>query len=51
MKMDGAKSVTDTADNRKVSGRQAFYLDKSFFERRSEPNRNENPGGSRIIAV
>ena len=49
--MDGAKSFTDTADIRKDCGRQAFCLGRSFSERRSEPNRNENPGGSRIIAV
>ncbi len=49
--MDGAKSFTDTIDNRKVSGRQAFCLGRSLFERTSEPDRNENPGGSRIIEV
>lgn len=49
--MDGAKSITDTVDIRKDCGRQAFCLGRSFFERRSEPNRNENPGDSRIRAV
>jgi len=49
--MDGAKSVTDTTDLCKECGRQAFCLGESIFERRCEPCRNENPGGSRIIAL
>ncbi len=49
--MDGAKSFTDTADIRKDSDRQAFCSGRSFSEKRSEPDRNENPGGSRIIVV
>ena len=46
--MDGAKSVTDTTDIRKDSGRQAFFLDRSFSVRIGGPKRNENPGNSRI---
>ena len=45
--MDGAKSVTDTSDNRKVCGRQALCESKSLFERISESCRNEDPGESR----
>ena len=50
MKMDGAKLVTDTTDYPKDSDRLAFCLGRSFFERKSGPGRNENPGGSRNIA-
>jgi hypothetical protein len=49
--MDGAKLVTDTVGFRKEYGKQAFWLGISIFTRRYEPVRNENPGGSRIIAV
>ena len=49
--MDGVKPVTDTVDNCKVSGRQAFCKGRSFSERKDEPYRNENPGGSRILAL
>ena len=49
--MDGAKLVTDTVDFRKESGRQAFYLVRSTSVKSCQPNKNENPGGSRRIAV
>ena len=49
--MDGAKSFTDTIDDPKGRGRQAYSLDRTFFERREGPSINENPGGSRIIDV
>ena len=45
--MDGAKSVTDTSDNRKVCGRQALCESKSSLERVSESRTNEDPGESR----
>ena len=48
--MDGAKSVTDTLDLEK-GGRQAFCSDRSILERGYGPDRNENPGDSRIIAA
>ena len=51
LKMDGAKCITDTPDIRKDSGRQAFRMGKSFFERRGEPCGNEDPGDSRNIVV
>ncbi len=50
-KMDGAKSATDTVDILWNCGREASCLGKSTSERRCELCRNENPGGSRIIAV
>ena len=46
--MDGAKIVTDTIDNRKVCGRQAFCSGRNIFVRGYGPFRNENPGESRI---
>ena len=45
--MDGAKTVTDTIDNRKVCGRQALCLGRTIFAKEWGPNRDENPGGSR----
>ena len=45
--MDGAKLVTDTIDHCKVSGRQAYCLERSYSERSCGPNGNENPGKSR----
>ena len=48
--MDGAKSITDTIDHRKVSSRQASRMGKSVSERKREPCGNENPGESRNIA-
>ncbi len=49
--MEGAKSITDTVDFRKKCGRQAFYLGRSVSGKMHGPSRNENPGGSRIIAA
>ena len=49
--MDGAKLVTDTVGFRKEDDRQAFCLEISIFVKEYEPVRNENPGGSRNIAV
>ena len=49
--MDGAKLVTDTIGIRKNCDRQASCLGQSISERRCEPIRNENPGGSRNRAV
>ena len=46
--MDGAKCTADTLDNRKVCGKKAYCLSKSFSERGSESSSNENPGGSKI---
>ena len=46
--MDGAKSVTDTADLRNECGRQASCKGRSFLVKGNGPYRNENPGGSRI---
>lgn len=48
--MDGAKSVTDTADLLRECDRQAFREGKSFPVRGNEPRGNENPGGSRNLA-
>ena len=47
--MDGAKVVADTADLLRECGRQALCKGKTLFARRGEPNRDENPGGSRIL--
>ena len=49
--MDGAKSVTDTVDISNDCGRQAFCKSRSILERVCGFCRNENPGGSRIIAL
>ena len=49
--MDGAKSDTDTMDNRKVCGRQAFCSGRSVLVRGYGPFRNENPGVSKIRVV
>ena len=49
--MDGAKSITDTADYLRIYGRQACCVGRSFVERRDGPRFNENPGDSRIIVV
>ena len=49
--MDGVKLITDTIELLTKNGRWAFYESKSLSERMSESCRNENPGGSRIIAV
>ncbi len=46
--MDGAKLVTDTTDICKDSGRQAFYVGRSFFVKENGPHKKENPGNSRI---
>ncbi len=46
--MDGAKSDTDTGDNRKVCGRQAFCSGRTYLARDKGPCRNENPGVSKI---
>ncbi len=48
--MDGAKLITDTIDNRKICGRQAFYWGKSILERGYQPYRKENPGESKNLA-
>ena len=48
LKMDGAKSVADTAGHRNVCDRQAFCRGRSTLERVYGPGGNENPGGSRI---
>ena len=45
--MDGAKVITDTTDDRKVYGRQAFCSGRNVFVRVYGPLRNENPGVSR----
>jgi len=46
--MDGAKLVTDTIEFCKKFGRQAFCLDRSVSAKMHGPDRNEDPGGSRI---
>ena len=48
--MDGAKSITDTTDSFRASGRQAFCMGRNFSVRSDGPYRNENPGVSRILA-
>ena len=48
--MDGAKSVTDTADILRNCDRQALRVGKSSSEKEGEPRGNENPGGSRTRA-
>ena len=48
--MDGAKPITDTVDNLRICGRQAFCMGESTFARMYEPCRNDDPGGSRIRA-
>ena len=48
--MDGAKAITDTTDQSKTRGRQAFCEGKNISEKRYEPRRNENPGSSKILA-
>ena len=49
--MDGAKSVTDTIDNRKISGRQASYQGRSVSARMHGPDWIEDPGESRNSKV
>ena len=46
--MDGAKSVADTTDSLRRGNRQASYLGRNISTRRYGPDRNENPGESRI---
>ena len=46
--MDGAKSITDTTDILTDSGRQALFVGRSLFVRTDGPQRNENPGNSKI---
>ena len=49
--MDGAKSVTDTADISNDSDRQAFHWGRSVSVRVHGPGGIENPGGSRIVVL
>ena len=47
--MDGAKHNTDTlAALIERSGKQAWFLCRSFFKRKSGTKTNENPGNSRM---
>ena len=48
--MHGAKLATDTLDDRKICGRQAFCSGRSMSARIYGPTRIEDPGGSRILA-
>jgi len=49
--MDGAKLVADTVDLRKECGKSASYLGRSIPVKEYRPDKNENPGGSKILAV
>gem|GEM_PF-5995331 len=48
--MDGAKPTTDTIDNPKGCDRQASCLDRILCVSIGGPSRNEDPGGSKILA-
>ncbi len=48
--MDGAKSVTDTADILRNCDRQVLRAGRSFPEREDGPRGDKNPGGSRTRA-
>ena len=47
LKMDGTKSITDTAGHRNVCGRQVFCRGRSTFESMCGPCGIMNLGGSR----
>ena len=50
--MDRVKYDTDTIDILlEYCGKQASFLRRSFFERKSGAKRNENPGGSKIKSL
>ena len=50
--MDGTKLATDTVEYLfKVNGRWAFCKGRSISAKKYGPCRNENPGGSRNLAL
>jgi hypothetical protein len=48
--MDGAKHITDTSAelNYEFSGKQAWFLRRSFYVNKNGAKTNENPGNSRM---